>query len=366
MTLWWTLRRLRSEDRAARTRAAALLGAARDPRAIDPLVEAMRDKSVSPRHPMIQALGDIGDARAIPPLLEHLKTGPPHHQVYVVKAIQKIGGEPARKALLEALDAGSIEARRAAADALELGGWAAADEELRLRCSLIREDFPTLQLIGAAAVEPLVEILRDALPHKRVRAAAVLGEIGDSRAIGPLSAALAHPDLELRRVATQALAKIAPHRATVENALESPQVVREAVVQSEQKQTAAALGFTMPAEWERHEATWLAWPHNPTDWPDKLDTIRWVYAEMVRKMIPDENIRMLVLAAAQENQARRYLNRAGTDTARVEFIAHPTDRGWTRDSGPLFVRREGETAIVHFNFFGWAMYPDWQLDRRVP
>ncbi|HWQ92409.1 MAG TPA: agmatine deiminase family protein, partial [Clostridia bacterium] len=48
------------------------------------------------------------------------------------------------------------------------------------------------------------------------------------------------------------------------------------------QRTPAELGYTMPAEWERHEATWLGWPHNPTDWPDKVDTIRWVYGEMVR------------------------------------------------------------------------------------
>ena len=103
--------------------------------------------------------------------------------------------------------------------------------------------------------------------------------------------------------------------------------------------TPAALGFSMPAEWEPHEATWLAWPHNPTDWPDKLDTIRWVYAEIVRKIAPGETIRMLVNSAAAQKQARRYLTRSGADAGRVEFLIHPTDRGWTRDSGPIFVRR---------------------------
>jgi agmatine deiminase len=130
--------------------------------------------------------------------------------------------------------------------------------------------------------------------------------------------------------------------------------------------TPAALGFSMPAEWEPHEATWLAWPHNPTDWPDKLDTIRWVYAEIVRKIAPGETIRMLVNSAAAQKQARRYLTRSGADAGRVEFLIHPTDRGWTRDSGPIFVRRGSDTAIVHFHFNAWAKYPDWEKDRRVP
>ena len=134
--------------------------------------------------------------------------------------------------------------------------------------------------------------------------------------------------------------------------------------------TPAALGFSMPAEWERHEATWLGWPHNPTDWPGKLDTIRWVYGEMVRKIATGEIVRILVRSRAEATQARSYLARAGADLGRVEFIVHPTNRGWTRDSGPIFVRRhlarKPETAIVHFHFNAWAKYPDWQKDRRVP
>ncbi len=126
----------------------------------------------------------------------------------------------------------------------------------------------------------------------------------------------------------------------------------------------------MPAEWESHEATWLGWPHNPTDWPDKLDTIRWVYGEIVRKIAPSEIVRILVRSEAEERLARRYLERSGAGAARVEFIVHPTNRGWTRDMGPVFVRRRTdghtETAIVHFHFNAWAKYPDWQKDRRVP
>jgi len=123
----------------------------------------------------------------------------------------------------------------------------------------------------------------------------------------------------------------------------------------------------MPAEWEPHEATWLGWPHNPTDWPDKLDTIRWVYGEMVRKISLGEVVRMLVRNKAEEKLARLYLTRAGADVSRVEFIVHPTNRGWTRDSGPIFVRgQKAGTAIVHFHFNAWAKYDDWQKDRRVP
>ena len=141
---------------------------------------------------------------------------------------------------------------------------------------------------------------------------------------------------------------------------------------TEKYRTPAEQGFSMPAEWERHEATWLGWPHNPTDWPDKLDTIRWVYGEIARKISPGERIRMLVDNGAAERMARSYLGRAGCDLRRIQFVKHPTNRGWTRDSGPIFVRRAkagakgSDTAIVHFHFNAWARYKDWQKDRRVP
>jgi len=130
--------------------------------------------------------------------------------------------------------------------------------------------------------------------------------------------------------------------------------------------TPSELGFSMPAEWARHEATWLGWPHNETDWPAKIDTIRWVYGEMVRKIAEDEIVRILVRDKAEQKFARYYLERAHANLKNVQFIVHPTNRGWTRDSGPIFVKRKSETAIVHFHFNAWAKYNDWQKDRKVP
>jgi agmatine deiminase len=147
-------------------------------------------------------------------------------------------------------------------------------------------------------------------------------------------------------------------------------------LQSTNLATPAELGCSMPAEWETHAATWLGWPHNETDWPDKIDTIRWVYGEMVRKISAGELVRILVRNRAEQKLAASYLKRAGCDLKRVEFIVHPTNRGWTRDSGPVFVRRKhptsniqhptSNTAIVHFHFNAWAKYDDWQKDTRVP
>ena len=131
----------------------------------------------------------------------------------------------------------------------------------------------------------------------------------------------------------------------------------------------AQSGFRMPAEWEPHEATWLGWPHHASDWPGKLATIHWVYGEIVRKLADGERVRILVQSRAHEDRARRVLTRAGADLAVVEFFRIATDRGWTRDFGPIFVTREQpvpEVAIARFRFTAWARYPDWKKDDRVP
>jgi agmatine deiminase len=125
----------------------------------------------------------------------------------------------------------------------------------------------------------------------------------------------------------------------------------------------------MPAEWEPHEATWIGWPHNVTDWPGKFAPIPWVYGEIVRKIAPGEAVRILVGSKRHEEEARRILSRVGTDLSRVEFFRVPTNRGWLRDSGPAFVRRDRvkpEVAVSRFRFNGWARYDDFRKDDAVP
>jgi len=122
----------------------------------------------------------------------------------------------------------------------------------------------------------------------------------------------------------------------------------------------------MPAEWEPHDATWLAWPHNVGDWPGKFAPIPWVYAEIVRHVSRGERVRLLVNDARHEAKARRVLERAGVDTARLEPRRFRTDRVWARDAGPIFVLRGGEKAIAGFRFNAWAKYPDFGNDAKIP
>jgi len=135
----------------------------------------------------------------------------------------------------------------------------------------------------------------------------------------------------------------------------------------------------MPAEWEPHAATWLAWPHERTDWPGKFAPIPWVYADIVRQLARVERVRILVQDIKEREQVRRVLQHSGADLNAVDFFVVPTNRGWTRDYGPIFVKKDGErgkrttgkprVAITNWRFNAWAKYDDWQKDdaatRRV-
>jgi agmatine deiminase len=122
----------------------------------------------------------------------------------------------------------------------------------------------------------------------------------------------------------------------------------------------------MPAEWELHAATWLAWPHHAPDWPGKFAAIPWVFAEIVRAIARSERVRLIVQNAPHEAKARRTLGQAGAPLERLDFLRATTDRGWLRDMGPLFVVREKKTrrelAATSWRFNGWAKYPNWRRD----
>jgi len=147
--------------------------------------------------------------------------------------------------------------------------------------------------------------------------------------------------------------------------------------------TPYAEGFAMPAEWEPHAATFLAWPHEKSDWPGKFEVIPWVFAELARLITRSERVRLIVRNAADRNHARSVLTATGVDLKKVDFIVAATDRSWTRDFvSPLLVRRGakrgarsgrggakssrstagGGLAAAHFRFDGWKRYPNHKQD----
>ncbi|HKW35379.1 MAG TPA: agmatine deiminase family protein [Candidatus Acidoferrum sp.] len=136
--------------------------------------------------------------------------------------------------------------------------------------------------------------------------------------------------------------------------------------QLSQSTTPFSLGFRMPAEWEPHEATWLGWPHEVTDWPGKFATIPWAFAEIVRHLCRVERVFLLVENREAQSRVRSILKKSSANLDAVDFFIAPTDRGWMRDSGPICVRNEsGEVVFNNFQFNGWAKYPNYKKDAAV-
>jgi agmatine deiminase len=138
-------------------------------------------------------------------------------------------------------------------------------------------------------------------------------------------------------------------------------------------QKPAALGYRMPAEWEPHRATWIAWPHNRDDWPGKFSPIRWVYTEIVRHLSRVEPVHIVVAGSAMRERVSNQLDAVGVDPTAVRFFTAATDRSWLRDTGPTFVVKDDPAAhgentlgLVDWKFNGWAKYDNHKSDNRLP
>jgi agmatine deiminase len=136
----------------------------------------------------------------------------------------------------------------------------------------------------------------------------------------------------------------------------------------------ASLHCRMPAEWEPHAATWLAWPHYHGDWPGKFEPIPWVYAEIIRNLSRHERVELIVNDASSARQARRVLQRSDALSANVRFHHWPTNRVWMRDSGCIFLKcaaggltREtpARSIALKFRFNAWAKYSNWRHDEKI-
>jgi agmatine deiminase len=126
-------------------------------------------------------------------------------------------------------------------------------------------------------------------------------------------------------------------------------------------------GFRIPAEWEPHDATWLAWPHQASDWPGKMAPIPWVYTEIVRHLHRHERVHILIEDSGMRTEAKRCLTKAGVDLNQVKFHRWQTDRVWTRDSGPTFLLGpNGAKGLVDWRFNAWAKYANWKNDDVIP
>lgn len=127
----------------------------------------------------------------------------------------------------------------------------------------------------------------------------------------------------------------------------------------------------MPAEWEKHEATWIAWPHNKEHWPGNFKPIPYIFAEIAKNIADSEKTYICVNNQKMAENAKKILIELKTSKkqfANINFFNIPTNTSWTRDFGPIFVRNNKNNLIItDWIFNSWGnKYPPFNLDDIVP
>ena len=133
-------------------------------------------------------------------------------------------------------------------------------------------------------------------------------------------------------------------------------------------QTPAALGYAMPAEWEKQEAIWISWPHRKLTWPRHFRPIPGIFAKIIATISHFEEVRINV-PRLLKRKAVSLVKHAGADMGKVTFYEHPTNDAWCRDHGPIFVKHKktGKLALTDWNFNAWGeKYPHFLLDNQIP
>lgn len=135
--------------------------------------------------------------------------------------------------------------------------------------------------------------------------------------------------------------------------------------------TPKELGYRFPAEWEKHEATWLSWPHNLETWPDeKLKEMMPAYIRFIEEVSKGEKVRINVSGQKIKDDALQQMEAMKVDIAAVEFFFHPTNDSWCRDHGPSFLvneSRDPHKAIINWEYNAWGgKYPPYDLDNQIP
>jgi agmatine deiminase len=132
--------------------------------------------------------------------------------------------------------------------------------------------------------------------------------------------------------------------------------------------TPGSLGYSMPAEWVSHRATWLAWPHNLETWPTGLEKVRAVWIQMIVALAPHERVYLLVNDERTEQEVAVRLREAHARTENVTLLNIPTVDVWMRDYGPTFVTRDSQQEPLACNdwiFNGWGKYKTYEEDDKV-
>ncbi len=128
-----------------------------------------------------------------------------------------------------------------------------------------------------------------------------------------------------------------------------------------------ALSYRFPAEWEKHKATWIAWPHEESDWPGKFELVDWIYADIVRVLSSSEEVRIVLAPSSDKDRIKDVLRLSHANLESISFYEKETDRSWLRDSAPISViDSAGERVWMSFAFNAWAKYDNFKLDVELP
>jgi agmatine deiminase len=133
--------------------------------------------------------------------------------------------------------------------------------------------------------------------------------------------------------------------------------------------TPKQLGFHFPAEFAKHTATWLSWPHKEASWPGKINTIYPVYAQFIKLVSEGEIVNINIVDEAMKENAMRYLQQVDADMNRIQFHFFPTNDAWCRDHGPAFLinAAEKKKMIIDWGYNAWGgKYPPFDLDDNIP
>ncbi|MBO6118131.1 MAG: agmatine deiminase family protein [Bacteroidales bacterium] len=125
-------------------------------------------------------------------------------------------------------------------------------------------------------------------------------------------------------------------------------------------------GYFFPAEWHKHESTWLSYPHNENSWPGKIDSIFPYYNKFIKHLSEDEKVHINVLNNDMLSRVECQLKAIGTDMAKIHFHLFETNDAWIRDHGPAFVINNKEKALVNWEYNAWGgKYPS-DKDNLIP
>jgi agmatine deiminase len=137
---------------------------------------------------------------------------------------------------------------------------------------------------------------------------------------------------------------------------------------SSEGKTCRELGYIMPAEWEKHDAIWLAWPYDPTTFPNRVEKVEKTYVQIIKEIHTGEQVNLFVKDEQTKQKATALFKEADIDLNRINFYVFDYADVWFRDYGPIFVQNKShELAMLHWNFNSWGeKYEELLKDRQIP